>query len=70
MKTPWAWLAYMPVSTMDAVVGDQLFIRTKIEIAGFFQTDDVQLGELLGMVASFVAKSPRWLGAREEGLFQ
>ena len=55
---------------MDAAVGDQFFIWTESEIAGSFQARDVQLGELLGTVAGFVAKSPCWLGAREEGLFQ
>ena len=62
--------AYMPVSTMDAVVGDQFLVGTETEIAGPFQTGDVIFSILLGTVACFVAKSPRWFGAREEGLFQ
>ena len=62
--------AYMPVSTMDAVVGDQFLVGTETEIAGSFQTGDVILSAMLTTVAGFVAKLRCWLGAREEGLLQ
>jgi hypothetical protein len=61
--------ADMPVSTMNAAVGNQLFVRTESQIAGSLQTGNVILGILLSSVTDFVAKPLFWTGPKE-GVFQ
>lgn len=55
---------------MDTAIGDQFLVRTETEIAGSFQSGDVEFSAMLGAVTGFMAKFCCWLGARKQGLLQ
>jgi hypothetical protein len=44
----------MPVSAMDAAIGDQFLVGTETETAGSFENGDVVPGVLLTSVTGFV----------------